>query len=180
MCCRWVQLTACNFITPPPTHTRLMALCPGLPRCAGTRKAKPIWILLKQETVSGSGIIWAICKSAPCSRQRTMPAPHRSVFYRLDALPATQPTASKHWRHSALKTDAKCCNQHVCMPVCLYTRLLTYLKNTRPNFTKYSIPGTHCLTCGHGSALLWQQCNTSRNSSFVDDIKLGAPAHAGK
>jgi len=28
-----------------------------------------------------------------------MPAPHCSVFYRLDALPAAQPTASKHWRH---------------------------------------------------------------------------------
>jgi len=28
---------------------------------------------------------------------------HHSVFYRPDALPATQPTASKHWRHSALK-----------------------------------------------------------------------------
>ena len=25
---------------------------------AGTRKVKPIWILLKQETVSGSGISW--------------------------------------------------------------------------------------------------------------------------
>ena len=38
------------------THTPLTALCPGLPGCAGTRKVKPIWILLKQETVSGSGI----------------------------------------------------------------------------------------------------------------------------
>jgi len=38
------------------TYTRLMALCPGLPGWAGTRKVKPIWILLKQETVSGSGI----------------------------------------------------------------------------------------------------------------------------
>ena len=37
-----------------------------------------------------------ICKSAPCSRQITMPAPHHSVFYRPDALPATQPTVSKH------------------------------------------------------------------------------------
>ena len=27
-----------------------------------------------------------------------MPAPHHSVFYRPDALPAAQPTASKHWR----------------------------------------------------------------------------------
>jgi len=51
-----------------------------------------------QETVSGSGISWAICKSAPCSRQTTTPAPHHSVSYRPDALPATQPTASKHWR----------------------------------------------------------------------------------
>jgi len=48
--------------------------------------------------VSGSVISWAICKSAPRSRQITTPAPHRSVFYRPDALPATQPTASKHWR----------------------------------------------------------------------------------
>ena len=35
------------------THTRLTALCPGIPGWAGTRKVKPIWILLKQETVSG-------------------------------------------------------------------------------------------------------------------------------
>ena len=49
--------------------------------------------------MSGSGISWAICKSASRSRQITTPAPHCSVFYRPDALPATQPTASKHWRH---------------------------------------------------------------------------------
>ena len=78
------------------THTRLTALCLGLPGSAGTRLLKPIWILLKQETVSGSGISWAICKSAPRSRQITMPAPHHLVFYRPDALPATQPTASEH------------------------------------------------------------------------------------
>ena len=77
------------------THTRLTALCPGLPGSAGTRKAKAIWILLKQETVSGSGISWIICKPAPCSRQITMPTPHHSVFYRPDAVPATLPTVSK-------------------------------------------------------------------------------------
>ena len=49
------------------------------------QKGKSILILLKQETVSSSGISWAICKSAPCSRQITMPAPQHSVFYRLDA-----------------------------------------------------------------------------------------------
>ena len=78
------------------THTRLMALCPVLPGTAGTRKVKPIWILLKQDTVSGSGIKWAICKSAPRSRQITTPAPTTQVFYRPDALPVAEPTASKH------------------------------------------------------------------------------------
>jgi len=54
---------------------------PGLPGSARTRKVKPIWILLEQETVSGNGISWAICKSVPRSRQITMPAPHHSVFF---------------------------------------------------------------------------------------------------
>ena len=52
-----------GFLTHTHTHTHLMALFPGLPGWAGTRKEKPIWILLKQETVSGSGISWAICTS---------------------------------------------------------------------------------------------------------------------
>jgi len=62
------------------THTRLTALFLGLPGWAGTRKVKPVWILLKQETVSGSGISWAICKSPSCSRQITMPVPHHSFL----------------------------------------------------------------------------------------------------
>ena len=53
------------------------------------------------ETVSGRGISWAICKSAPHSRQTTMPAAASSPplsFYRPDAFPAAQPTVPKHWR----------------------------------------------------------------------------------
>ena len=53
--------------------------------------------------MSVSEIRLSICKSAPRSRQITTPAPHHSVFFRLDALPAAQPTASKHWREQALK-----------------------------------------------------------------------------
>ena len=75
------------------THTRLTALFPGLPRWASTRKVKPIWVLLKQETVSGSGISWAIRKSAPRSRQITMPAPHHSVFLQAGC-PSCRPTNS--------------------------------------------------------------------------------------
>ena len=97
------QLTTSTLIIslpPPHTHTRLTALSPGLPRWASTRKVKPNWILLKQETVSGSGISWAICKSAHCSRQITTPAPHQSVFYGPNAVPAAKPTVSKHWSYN--------------------------------------------------------------------------------
>jgi len=68
----------------------------GTTRVSRYQKVKAIWILLKQETVSGSGISWAVCKSASRCRQITMPAPHHSVFYRPDALPVAQPTASKY------------------------------------------------------------------------------------
>ena len=68
------------------------------------QKVKPIWILLKQETVSGSGINWAICKSAPRSRQITMPAPHHSVFTgRMPFLPPNQ----QHQNTEGKNTTAK-------------------------------------------------------------------------
>ena len=92
-----IILINCN-IKNSNTHIRLTALFPVLPRWAGTRKLKPIWILLKQETVSCSDISGTICKPAPRSRQTTTSAPHHSLFYRPDALPAAQPTVSKHWR----------------------------------------------------------------------------------
>jgi len=64
-----------------PTYTG----CPG----------EEAWVQQQQQqVVSGSG--WAICKSAPRPRQITMPESHHSVFYRPDALPAAQPTVSKH------------------------------------------------------------------------------------
>jgi len=65
----------------------------GTTRVSQYQKGKPIWILVKQETVSGSGIGWTICKSAPRFRQITTTTPHCSVFYRPDALPAAQPTS---------------------------------------------------------------------------------------
>jgi len=52
---------------------------------------KPIWILLKQETVSGSGISSAICKSAPRSRQITTQHPTTQFFTgRMPFLPSNQ------------------------------------------------------------------------------------------
>ena len=69
---------------------------------------KPIWILLKQETVSGSGISWAICKSAPRSRQITMPAPHLSFFTgRMLFLPPNQQCQSTEGR---IMLSSSCAN----------------------------------------------------------------------
>ena len=50
--------------------------------------------------MSGSGISWAICKSASHSIRITTPVPHHSFFtgWIVDTLPVAQPTASKHWR----------------------------------------------------------------------------------
>ena len=63
------------------THARMFnGPWSGTTWIVGTRKVKPICILLKQETVSGSGISWAICKSAPGSKQIITPAPDHSVF----------------------------------------------------------------------------------------------------
>jgi len=71
-----------------------MTLFPGLPRWAGTKKVKPIWILTKQETVSGSGISWA---AGPYASLHLAPdrQPHQhptSLFFtgRMPFLPPNQ------------------------------------------------------------------------------------------
>jgi len=104
------------------THTHPLMAFSGLPRSAGTRKVKPIWILLKQETVSGSDISWAICKSAPCSRQTTIPTPHHSFLQA--GCPSCRPTNSvkalKAYMHNQqyikrYRTDVNyyCCKQRL-------------------------------------------------------------------
>ena len=91
------------------THSRLTALFPGLPRWAGTRKVKPVWILLKQETVSGSGISWDICKSAPHSRQIT--APPLSFFTgRMPFLPPNQQRQSTEGNDDGNHSTGKLCH----------------------------------------------------------------------
>jgi len=70
----------------------------GTTRVSRYQKSKPNLDFTKARDSESSGISWAICKSAPSSRQITTPATHHSVFYRPDALPAAQPTASKHLR----------------------------------------------------------------------------------
>jgi len=76
-------------------------------------KTKTNLDFLQQESVRGSGISWAICKSAPRPIHITMPTPHRP-----DALPAAQPIVSNHWRLVHLEHTARimphfCCNPYL-------------------------------------------------------------------
>jgi len=95
------------------THTSIYGPLDFVQDYPGEPVPKPVWILLKQETVSGNGISWAMCKSAPCPRQITMPAPHHSVFYKPDAIPAAQPTASKHWRQFSHHSQNIICSEFI-------------------------------------------------------------------
>ena len=111
----------------PPTHLFNGPLS-GTTQVGRYQKVKPIWVLLKQETVSGSGISWAICKSAPRSRQITMPAPHHSSFLQAGC-PSCRPTnrvkALKALEHSSrhipesdfflISAIALIHNQFICM-----------------------------------------------------------------
>ena len=117
-------------------HAHLTALCLGLPGWADTRKVKPIWILLKQETVSGSGISWAICKSAPRSRQITMPALHRSVFLQAGC-PSCRPT------NSVKETEGK---PSIMRLQCKSTNLQPAVASPMPHWTHHDrYAGTqHC------------------------------------
>jgi len=112
-----------SLLTLNTMYARLRALCEGPPGWAGTRKVKPIWIWLKQETVSGSGISWAKCKSAPRSRQITTPEPHHSVFAgRMPFLPPNQQRQSTEGSNTTATQISvfqyPLYNYHWCQPGC--------------------------------------------------------------
>jgi len=64
-------------------------------RVSRYQKGKTNLDLQEKEIVSGSGISWAYANLHLAPRDNRA-ASNNSVFYRPDALPATQPTASKH------------------------------------------------------------------------------------
>jgi len=79
------QVTAAHSYTHP-----FNGCFPGLLRRAGTRKIKPIWILLKQATVASAGHM-QVCNSLQTDNHTSTPP-----LSFVQALPAAQPTASKH------------------------------------------------------------------------------------
>jgi len=58
-----------------------------------TRKGKTNLYLLEQEIVNGSGICWAICKSAPYSRQ---PGQHPTTQFFTGRMPFLPPNQQLH------------------------------------------------------------------------------------
>jgi len=85
-----------------------------------------------------------------------------------DYLPA------RHCRYSLLRppVEVRSVATYVCLSGCLFVCLflsvcpLNYLKNIRPNFTKFSVHVTY----GRGSVLFLQECNMLCTSGFVDDM----------
>ena len=76
------------------THTSILRpsqLLSGTTQVSQHQKCKTKLHLLEHEIVSGSGISWAICKSALCPTQITMPASNHSVFLQARC-PSCRPT----------------------------------------------------------------------------------------
>jgi len=73
------------------THTRLTAHFSGTTRVSRYQKVKPIWILLKQETASGSGISWTmqVCTSLQTDNHASTP-PLKLFTGRMPFLPPNQ------------------------------------------------------------------------------------------
>ena len=69
--------------------------------------SRTTWV--QQETVSGSGISWAMCKSAPCFRQTTTPAlKTRPLSFFTDRMPFMPPNQQRQ------STEGnKHCKQHI-------------------------------------------------------------------
>jgi len=91
-CCAGSHLTYYDTHTHTHTHP-FNGPFSGTTNVSQYQKGKTNLVSLKQETMSGSGISWAICKSAPRSSQITTPAPHHSVFLQAGC-PSCCPTNS--------------------------------------------------------------------------------------
>jgi len=142
--------TVCLCVT--PTHTRMHACTHARTHAhypvSCHQKGKTNLDFLEQDMMSGNGISWTICKSAPWPRHITTPASHHSIFYRPDALPVAQPTASKCWRQQ-------------------FIQLLVQLHFA---FVYFILPSLHCCLSNRSHRLLRArppQCSQDRWRWFI-------------
>jgi len=82
---------------------------------------------------------------------------------------STTTTTAVTTNYLAPDRGGKCCDRRACTLSVLRSYCLSvciYKKQTRPNFTKFSVH----VNCGRGSILLWRQCTRLCTSGFVDNV----------
>jgi len=92
----WALVRA-HFFDPPYTHTHnyFTALFPGWSGWAGPRRGLLDFVVQGKISRGRHRPYLAGCHSIRTNQWQPPPSP---IFYRLDALPAAQPTVLKHWR----------------------------------------------------------------------------------
>ena len=98
LCLYFVCMYVSLLPPPPPHHNHFTAFLPGPPGWAGARR-ELLDFMVQGKTnrgrhtdhPAGCHSIWT----------KQCPPPPSPIFYRPDALPATQPTVSKHWMQLA-------------------------------------------------------------------------------
>jgi len=124
------------------THTCLTALCPGQPGLASTTKIKPIWILLEQEIVSGSGII-----AHRTSLQAIEPCQHLTTQFLIGRMPFLMPN------QQCQSTEGTCIMWQVTPNTKLYP-LKCWLFS-------HSTPTSYIRICSHSARRLCQTITTA-------------------
>jgi len=114
----------------PPTHTHttvLLLFCnlSGTTRVSRYQKGKTKLDLLEQEIVSGSGICWAICKSAPRPRQ---PRQHPTTQFFTGRMPFLPPNQQRQSTEATDSEDQRPAHRHIDP---------TYLTGTNPLIGSY-------------------------------------------
>ena len=85
--------------------------------------------------MSGSGISWAICNSAPCYRQITTPEPHHSVFTgRMPFLPPNQQRQSTDCQLSTVR------NHTLLFQITQYSQVALFLPHQLLNCLIQTVP----------------------------------------
>ena len=95
-CCPTVKAFTGNILTTTPNNNCFMALFPEPPGWAGARREVLDFMVQGKINRGRHTDHPAGRHSIRTNRTNQCPPPH--IFYRPDALPAAQPTVSKHWR----------------------------------------------------------------------------------
>ena len=90
-------------------------------RVSRYQKGKPIWILPKQETVSGSGISWAIIMQVFTSLQTDNHASTPPLSFLQAGCPSCRPTNSVKALKANALTDTFNANKIQCLTLLVYT-----------------------------------------------------------